>query len=1333
MQTTMKGRRGKQRTILVGHILPILALIGALAPGAPPPLVINEFVASNGSGLADEDGDHEDWLEILNLGEEPVGLHGFGLSDDDERPGRWVFPDVTIGPGAFLVVWASGKDRAEPNSPLHTNFSIAAAGEPLLLTDPTGEIVDLVDPVALPRDVSHGRKPDGSNDWRYFTEPTPGASNTTTGYTERMPPPIFSHRAGFHTSPFQLEIRAADPEARIIYTLDGSEPLEENLGGRAYLHKQSYPQEGDDPPTPFHQGTLRTRVLDGPLEIGSRADAPNHLSLISTTFHPKDIYVPQSPVFKGTTVRARVVKEGALPGDVVTRTYFVDPRGRERYHLPVIAITTSEDNLFEYETGIYTAGAVYDVWRSENPESELSGGSPANYHQRGREWERPAHFELFEAGSNEGVSQAMGLRIHGGWSRHFPQKSLRLYARPGYSGEDTLDYPLLPGLKGLETGGPVESFTRFILRSGGNDYHMTRIRDPFLQEVIRPLGLDQQGYRPAVHFINGEYWGLIAIRERIDRYFIASHHGIDPGEVVILNSYGSDGMYTLEEGPPHVRQEWLGLQEYIEQNDMADPLRFAFVEERLDVGNFIDYQAAQIYIKNTDWPANNTRFWRKATPEEPPAPRTHDGRWRWIVFDLDMGFITHAGWDVTHDTLAHATAEGSDFYANPDWSTAVLRNLLDNPGFRTAFINSMAGQMNTIFRPERIDSIVDRVYGEIEGQIPEHGERWLDFWNRSPEAYKVFGRERPDIVRQHVVEHFGLSGTYGITVELPADSSGSLRIGPVTLDDDTPGMTGGFPYHRWTGTWFGGVPVEVEALPAPGHQFAGWEGSITGPEASKTITLERDVLLRPRFEEKPQPSLLHYWSFNDPVDWATPCYTIGGGLMDYSPGPETGFTTGTGYGFVGENARLANPPGRHLRVNNPLEATITLALPTVGYEDPVLRWETCRSGQGGGLQLLEYSTDGEEFHLLESLAVPEGEVVVHGVELGDIEGASDNPALHVRITFGKNGGGEAGNNRLDNITLEALPLSTTAPPPVLTDSPGLIEMTAGSSPFPLPLDSLFDDPADIGLAFEATSSHPETLEAGLEEAILLLNPIAAGDAVVTIKATNHETPPVPTSFRILVYPEPHALASSPFRFTQWHETEPEGAFPPAMIFLQSGITDPGAGTPLLHPYHIPPEEWHEDDLPRFGFPYAASRRTRITALGSDGISFINTGRGRDLGGALLALNTDGVQEANLRWSAGTVLRNERLYGIRLQYRIGTEGPFEDLLLHGFRMEYVAADDGDFRGFDPVPLPAELLGKENVQLLWRYHHIEGTSGPRAELRLDDISVMSPVDGDLWLLH
>jgi len=176
----------------------------------------------------------------------------------------------------------------------------------------------------------------------------------------------------------------------------------------------------------------------------------------------------------------------------------------------------------------------------------------------------------------------------------------------------------------------------------------------------------------------------------------------------------------------------------------------------------------------------------------------------------------------------------------------------------------------------------------------------------------------------------------------------------------------------------------------------------------------------------PPSALVHYWSFNNAAALTTPTQTIGGGTMAITPAGT--FTSDTGQGFAAANARNGDPAFTHLRVNNPLAASLNIAAPTTGYQNIIVQYETRRSTQGAGTQSVSYSLDGTTFTPFTTVTVPDGTPVVIPLDFSAITGANNNPAFTLRITFQQGAGGTAGNNRFDNLTVEgsALPSGFSA-------------------------------------------------------------------------------------------------------------------------------------------------------------------------------------------------------------------------------------------------------------------------------------------------------------------
>src|SRR5699024_1545438 len=135
------------------------------------------------------------------------------------------------------------------------------------------------------------------------------------------------------------------------------------------------------------------------------------------------------------------------------------------------------------------------------------------------------------------LSQNAGLRIHGGTSRGASQKSLRLYAKSEYDNEDSFNYEFFNDLKTKNSNQNMTSFKRLLLRNSGNDRTQTMFNDGLIQNLISTLNtVDTQAYQPSIVFINGEYYGIQNIRERMDEYYLADHYGLKLDEVAILKN-----------------------------------------------------------------------------------------------------------------------------------------------------------------------------------------------------------------------------------------------------------------------------------------------------------------------------------------------------------------------------------------------------------------------------------------------------------------------------------------------------------------------------------------------------------------------------------------------------------------------------------------------------------------------------------------------------------------------------------------------------------------------------------------------------------------------------
>ena len=846
-------------------------------------VAINEIMASN-STIQDNDGDYSDWIELYNHGSEVVDLTGYGLSDDATSPFKWQFPATFILPNSYLLVWASSKDRKTDGEPLHTSYGISSGGEDIVLTDPEGQQIDIIPGIAIPSNFSYGRQPDGLGSLQFFDIPTPNGSNLEQGVGSMLSPPVFSHPSGYYNEPFLLSLSTETAGTTIIYTVDGSEPDIENLSGTSYQYVNQYPQNPDQTLGPFLSQSFVSYSFSSPIEIYDRSSEPNKISSISTTFNNSTWYLSSALNKKAVVVRAKVFKDG-LSSKTNTFTYFVSGTSAFDHSLPVVSISLSEDGLFDYYKGIMVAGEDFVTWREQNPNLIAHGGRPANYGRRGGKTEQPASLQLF-VDKELVLNQNMGLRLHGGFSRQPANKSFRLYARSDYDEKNTFAYPIFEN-------SDFNSFKRLLLRNSGNDRDLTFFRDAFMQESVSHLSFETQAYQPAVVYLNGEYWGMANFRERYDRHFLERKFGIGEIDLDLLEN---DAM--VEEGE---NTHYLSMRSFISSSDLSIKENFDYVNTQMDIDNFLDYHVAQIYFNNNDWPQNNVRYFRKRTSEYiPEAPPGQDGRWRWMMFDTDVGFGLNG--TFTSNNLVHATNPTG----SKSWSSLILRRLLMNEGFKHEFINKFADLINTAMLPGRLHSIIDEMSSKIASEVPAHRLRWtsLSNWESNIDVMKEFAVNRPQNQISHLLDYFGIGGTHTVSLSVSNEEQGFIKINRTPINSDTPGISSS-PYP-WSGKYFDGIPVSLVAIPQSGFQFSHWSGDVESSEDTLSITPTSELNIQANFSPLETPGdlseILYFWLFDSNLTNDTPLENL---LSTYSlsevPGEIQYESALVGYPFTDEH------------------------------------------------------------------------------------------------------------------------------------------------------------------------------------------------------------------------------------------------------------------------------------------------------------------------------------------------------------------------------------------------------------------------------------------------
>ncbi len=760
-------------------------------------LVINEYMTANKS-IRDLDGDLPDWIEIRNMGSEAINLKGFSLSDNADNLDKWIFPDIDLEPGGFLLIWLSGKDITSGDE-LHADFGLGSDDTLILISDPSGRLVSQQFIEDLPDNISRGRSPDVPGQWLYFPLPTPGEDNTTQGFAEIAGAMTLDNRGlwinevlavdavvttrGKTSEPDWIELRngtdeaislagyglsdrADDPYRMVLSDLTiqpgqylviqpsgfGISPADETL----------YLTNADGRLVDwFDAGTLRNAVSSGRGSADEAADtryfytsptpgkanaaqaataiaadpvisviSPADDTLIRSIYFAGEVLVQMTSVQPGavlrytldgsepdsssqlyseplaidssSAIRCKAFVEGELASNTTCRTILAEIP----HDLPVVAIAIRPADF----TG------SFGVWSDYT-----------------RDHEAPCQVSFYETDGTLGTVFNAGLALHGSFSRKEAQKSMELNLREFY-GDSQVIYPFFPDNE-------VSTFKRLILRTSGQDWRYSKLRDAFMSEVIEDdLETDTMDWRPCVVYVNGEYYGLYAVRENIDEYYMAAHFGTDPDNTDIIK-----GNNILLEGS---RDAWHAFLGYVRTHSMTDPESCDYVLSQMDELSFMDWIIAESFFSNLD--SGNKKFWRENTEGQ---------EWRWAFFDLDWGMFPTT---YTRNSLKYDLLDPDGHGAYNIFDTTLQVKLLQNPEFKTMFIERYAELINTVFQTDRMLTILDDMTLQISSEIPRQVERWgkpnsVAFWEDQVAKLRRITSEKRERMIVNLQQTFNLS------------------------------------------------------------------------------------------------------------------------------------------------------------------------------------------------------------------------------------------------------------------------------------------------------------------------------------------------------------------------------------------------------------------------------------------------------------------------------------------------------------------------------------------------------------------------------------------------
>ena len=660
---------------------------------------INEFMALNASIIFDEDKEYSDWIEIYNSGASAVNMKDWALTDDKDLPFKWLFPNITLNAGGYLVVFASGKDKTTAGSELHTNFKLSGSGEYLALFNNAGIAVTEFTP-AYPSQQNNYSFGFYEGNYVEFNDPTPGKNNDSSSGTV-IPSPTFNVERGFFNTPFNLILSSPLNGVKIYFTRDGSAPGKNN--GTLYT-------------TPINIST--TSII----RAVAMTDGANPSATITNTYLFADDVIRQNNTPAGypdmwgpySTIQGNAIADYEMDAELMADTDFENSCREALLDIPTVSLVSDIGNFFSHSTDP-NEGGIY-----------IYTGSPAG-DPIGRGWERPVSFEFFDSKSSTSVQANCCMKLHGGHGRvpeKTPKHSFVLEFKSEY-GTSKLDHPFFgedgsgDNNKLIIGAGFCNSWTH---HDSGQRTIAQSMRDFWSKDTQRDMGhLAGKGIYAHL-YINGIYWGLYKPMERMDADYAAKHMGGDPEDWDVIKDKIEvpDGNDIAWKKLLKMADSGLNTNENYQkvQGNNPDGRSNPEIESLVDVVNLADYMLLNFFGANSDWDHHNWAVMRN---------RVKPGK--------GFQFLC---WDAEH--MVKGINDNNLGENNDGCPSRIFQKLLENEEFKRLFADRIQKHCynNGALTPEaNIARWINR-RDQIEKAIYAESARWGDY-RRDVHPYQTKG------------------------------------------------------------------------------------------------------------------------------------------------------------------------------------------------------------------------------------------------------------------------------------------------------------------------------------------------------------------------------------------------------------------------------------------------------------------------------------------------------------------------------------------------------------------------------------------------------------------
>ena len=738
---------------------------------------ITEVLPRNGGQFIDDYGNYSGYIELTNTSDVKINLKGYSLSDSINKPFKWSLPEIIINPNERILIFTSGRDITE--GILHTSFNLNSKNGEVILSK-NGKIVQNLEYQNLPNGyalalVDEEYKRTGTlsggfennakgneafakkyeqnnhdlminevmnNNFEYLPQngyefydwiELKNNSNETINLKDYYITTSLSNLELYRLPDIELKpnelyviMASGDPnltnnsyyhanfkisDSESLYIIKDNKIVDSMFiydvkPGYSFGRKDDYGFIYMETPTPNRNNnsgkyevayspefSINAGIYDENLVLEIKAPGTIYYT-VDGSIPTTSSYVYSEPINlnKTTVVKAMSIEEGKVSSNYSVASYIIN----ENHTLPVVSVSLNPYKFNTLQSYIWNEELEYD-----------------------------AYVELFEDG--KGFSVPCGFKLFGGSTRGMDKKSFALKFRKEY-GLSKLHYQVFENRDN-------SSYNTLVLRSGSQDSEAAMMRDPLMTSLMEGTAVDVQAYKPVVLYINGNYWGIYYIREKVDDDFIASHYNVDPDKTNIVRI---DGL--VSEGSKEGYDEIIN---YVNNHDMRTKENYEYIKEKINIDSLITFWVAETYITNND--IINCRFFSH--------PDIDNGRWHLIFYDLD-----YAMYNANHNYYYFMTdINGMSDFAVP---TDLMRNLLRNEEFRDRFVEILSDMLNNVWTDENILNKIDEIYEIIEPEMERNQKRWnqtMSDWNKSVDELKSFVARRKTSLLNQTKSYFGLT------------------------------------------------------------------------------------------------------------------------------------------------------------------------------------------------------------------------------------------------------------------------------------------------------------------------------------------------------------------------------------------------------------------------------------------------------------------------------------------------------------------------------------------------------------------------------------------------